>query len=1197
MDIFNLSNLLMLGVVGVILLIYRQLDKNNRSLDKIRKFSDTVRADLESFIDQRTQEIKDFTVELEVHQKTGKEIIKRIKTVEEELEAKAPEMEALKTRIEDYGRRIDGLFALSNQVDENLNRLKEESEFVDKVGRRIKLAAEQIQEIEGSLPQLQARFHQDNAATLGHILEQYKGLVARETELVDQKVLAAAEKTEEYRTFIDSLEERKQAFLQETQKQFHEVLTKALEKNQTQIRGLEDHLVQKSRQFEQEWAGAEKAFHKRIDDIALEGANSEKAFTKRVEDLNAGLLQAEKAFHKRMEDTSVQAEKFNTDLLQKLTVKIQEQIKASANGWSASLQQAARDVNGGIQDLKATQEALRRDAADLHKDLQSDMEVLESRFAQIKKEAEESGQAFLARMEGTIAHKEDALQARMEELQDRFDQARTAAEAMAAADMAKLGNQISLQEKELQSRLAELRSHFDREGRQAQDQTLASLGQLDARIAEQEKAFHYRLESLESVQAEMGHLESNLKNSMEEVSLRYQRELEAFEDRMRDLQARDQKQLTDLYGELRTSLGSLDKELEELKGKAYDNVSEKLQVFEDEFFSDLQKRNAAMSRTFDDWHKNMQGRLQELSAESETRASDMERGFTGLLEEKQAQLTALAQQNAERLDSQIKAHQARVEESLETVKNRLEDAAGSLRQEMSAMEKSSLARVEQEIGLHEIHLKEALTKLERELEGKMKLFQDQLSGVQDQLKASVSAAESDINIWQTRFTQKVKETESELLEQYQNFKSSVGEKITAVKDEFAKQKDDLILSTSEERMNLKNEISSLRDSVTALESDLGRRSEAALETFRRDYEAFTVDFQKKSRDITGELDQRLKEFRTAAQDTRDKAEQLQKKLFGKIEDHYNLLTVNLEEIDKKQKSFISQTKVFERADTLKLELQESIEDLKNDIAKVDLQKKDLVEMDAQISRIRKMSDEITEKLAKFMAEKKRIDLLDSDFTRVLAVSQSVDERLKQISESHDMLQEIQLKIRKLEDYEKDVETRFDRLEKKRTILDTTTDAVDRNYSLLEKMERTVKDMSSTLGSMPAEMEGLKKRFKELSSGREESESAIQNLRNLSGLLTDIEKRTEKMEQARDWLARTETRLQEVSQEAEEQVKLLGTLVKSNPASGPKAKGAPAMDMRQTVVKLSHQGWSKEEISRATKLSLGEVELILELGAR
>jgi DNA-directed RNA polymerase specialized sigma24 family protein len=40
-----------------------------------------------------------------------------------------------------------------------------------------------------------------------------------------------------------------------------------------------------------------------------------------------------------------------------------------------------------------------------------------------------------------------------------------------------------------------------------------------------------------------------------------------------------------------------------------------------------------------------------------------------------------------------------------------------------------------------------------------------------------------------------------------------------------------------------------------------------------------------------------------------------------------------------------------------------------------------------------------------------------------------------------------------------------------------------------------------------------------------------------------------------------------------------------------------MDKRETVVKLSHQGWSVVEISRVTQLSRGEVELILELAPK
>jgi hypothetical protein len=58
------------------------------------------------------------------------------------------------------------------------------------------------------------------------------------------------------------------------------------------------------------------------------------------------------------------------------------------------------------------------------------------------------------------------------------------------------------------------------------------------------------------------------------------------------------------------------------------------------------------------------------------------------------------------------------------------------------------------------------------------------------------------------------------------------------------------------------------------------------------------------------------------------------------------------------------------------------------------------------------------------------------------------------------------------------------------------------------------------------------------------------------------------------------------------VKLLKTLVK--PDGAKKDRGAPPLDTRETVVKLSQQGWAPVEIARVTSISLGEVELILEL---
>jgi hypothetical protein len=99
-------------------------------------------------------------------------------------------------------------------------------------------------------------------------------------------------------------------------------------------------------------------------------------------------------------------------------------------------------------------------------------------------------------------------------------------------------------------------------------------------------------------------------------------------------------------------------------------------------------------------------------------------------------------------------------------------------------------------------------------------------------------------------------------------------------------------------------------------------------------------------------------------------------------------------------------------------------------------------------------------------------------------------------------------------------------------------------------------------------------------------------------MQNLEERAASLLKSREWLAKTETRLQELSREAQEQVKLLGSLLKEGAKGTPRGdRGAPTMSARETVTKLAHQGWTVEQIATATKLSRGEVELILELSGK
>ena len=40
--LFTTGNLITLGIVAVVLLVYRQLDRDNRSLEKVKKFADRL---------------------------------------------------------------------------------------------------------------------------------------------------------------------------------------------------------------------------------------------------------------------------------------------------------------------------------------------------------------------------------------------------------------------------------------------------------------------------------------------------------------------------------------------------------------------------------------------------------------------------------------------------------------------------------------------------------------------------------------------------------------------------------------------------------------------------------------------------------------------------------------------------------------------------------------------------------------------------------------------------------------------------------------------------------------------------------------------------------------------------------------------------------------------------------------------------
>ncbi|MDR3167404.1 MAG: hypothetical protein LBT93_05625, partial [Treponema sp.] len=269
---------------------------------------------------------------------------------------------------------------------------------------------------------------------------------------------------------------------------------------------------------------------------------------------------------------------------------------------------------------------------------------------------------------------------------------------------------------------------------------------------------------------------------------------------------------------------------------------------------------------------------------------------------------------------------------------------------------------------------------------------------------------------------------------------------------------------------------------------------------------------------------------------------------------------------------------------------------------LDQRRAEAAQMEGQFVKIKRLEDEVNVKMTRFLSEKHRIEQMEADFNRLLLTSKAVEEKLVQVSSSDDTLQAVQVQIRRLNDALALADEKHQRIEKKNQTLEETNKGIDVNFKALQESENALRHFNGDLQRLAGEMETLQSSVENLAKENEKARETADKLVFLESSLSTIEERIDAMQVAREWLARTETRLEELNKDAQEQFKLMGALLKGSGTKGggkgsAGEKGAPPIGERENVIKLGRQGWTPDEIARAMRISKGEVELILEIGSK
>jgi chromosome segregation ATPase len=686
---------------------------------------------------------------------------------------------------------------------------------------------------------------------------------------------------------------------------------------------------------------------------------------------------------------------------------------------------------------------------------------------------------------------------------------------------------VSAQTAAVEKALADLRFHADNSISELETQLAlaaekvqgTALEAADQRLEEYRAAQLLQYRQLESLADDTTRLDMELRNYMRETEDRVRQDFALYERESAQQRGAVTVEFTAAVQILKDEMEKTETGLAALKVQAYENVSEKLKLFEDDFLQDLSKRGEDIDRYLGGWQAEMGAKLESLADESAAERRNVEMIFAEQLKRRLQEQHERFIVDLEHLKAETGAFEEGIREQMGQADQSLAAFKEQLDRDLKEARGSAETSAKMEIGRYGLSMAETLKQHQRELEGALKGLSDLVDERNREITELLEGSRRETEEWQYKFS------------------------------------------------------AQLRDADNTID-----------------------EARRRARELAAESDERLAAIRTSIEEIREEAALHRTELFAHSDEQVRTLDGAIKDAERHLKEFINQTKLFDKANELKIELEHRIEDMEADMARLDQRRSEAADLEAQFIKIKRLEDNISARMTQFLSEKRRIELMEADFARLLQTSQAVDEKLAQISASDDSLQAIQIQLRQLKDAMADAEEKYQRIEKKNQTLEATNDGIDRNFKTLQETEALARRLTDDLGRFSGDLESIRVSIETLSRDNEKAREASEKISTLDLSLNEIEKRIGDMQVAREWLARTETRLDELNHQAQEQLKLMGSLLKEEQTKGrPKEKGAPPPATRENVIRLHRQGWSVDEIARSLKLSKGEVELILELG--
>ena len=1145
---FDGGNLITLGIVALAYLLHRLMNKNHRAVDLVKKQAEKSKKEIAEYADEKSMAVKNLGINLDVERKAAMALMKDIQRLtEEELGKKSKAIMHIEEHINAFESSLDELTGMTNRVQENLNRIRDESVFVENTGKRVSEAKEKFEQVEKALIKAEKNLEEAEARLImknTETLEQTSSQIISSAQSIVSDFEATAQvierRVEDHREALIKAERQREAVIahdmEVVKKTFREIienagkradkmeeaaLVKLKEQAQERVNQLKvtvEEKIKSSQEALKNEQGAIQIKLKEIHDKWSTEASSLSAKQKSAhQEWTKNAAELESMVKKQKEEISAALTRQQEEVTSAIT-KERDTIKQRYDELDAAIKnhhkeitfemnsqrQEANDVMSG---LTATLREVRKKTDDAVKQQQSELTAALGGLKEKTSAAVKQQQSELTAALGDLKEKSGAaVKQQQSELAAALSAIKENSSAAVKEQEQEFAEIVSRRRQEVDGKLAEfnklisaqqgdidkaLKSQMESWKIVCRDTEQSIIAATERRLGEYSRIQNETINQLSTLADDAGRLDNELRLAMQEVVSGVKNDFSVFEKESNTAMETASAKFNAQAQTLRSELEEMDKQLDSIRQQAFDNVSEHLSAFEKNFTVELGKRTTDIGMQITDWQGGLEERFQK---SSESILLDWQQAEERIAEGHRRDISALNDKLSAEL-GKLKKEASAFEENIRQEMNDADEARSSfaeqIRKDMIEIRGTAESEVKTQIGQYQISMQETLRQRQRELEKEL-----------EEITARSQEAHNAM--------------EDALLNSRQNF------------DEWQEQ--------YKSRM---------------------REMDVSLEEIRRH-----------SRETAAENDERIVQFR--------------------------------QNLDDVRKELGVQKKTFDRAVEHKHELERRIEELQGEISRLDQRKNEVMQLEAQFNRIKRLEDEVNNKMTRFINEKTRIDQMKDNFDKLIRVSQSVEERLSQVTNSDEVLQAVQVRIRKLEEGIKETDEKFQRIERKNEVLDVTNESIDRNFKDLQKTENAIKTAENIISKLMDQFENLRISIEALAAENEKAADATDKIAILDSSLTQIEQRIADMNVAREWLARTETELKSLDKDIRTQLKLTKSLLEEKEKKGGKTsenKGAPPPQDRDNVMRLKSQGWTVEEIANAMNMSRGEVELILEISSR